>query len=336
MTLFSSGLFLFLMGLAWGGNAHPWKSAAVLCPLLIGFALLAAFVAWELLADLRIPFIPMRLFRNLRWVAMMLCLAIGATQYYALALVWPKMIIALWPTKAAAVPMGFGLMATLTGLGLQFGQIGGALIANWFDKKILLLISTAIGAVLLAGAAAANEHNLGTVLGLLIPGFLGIGAQEAVTGVFCTVALKDQADIGVGGGVAATIRAGMSALGSVIYSSVLKNRLQQTVPSMVHDAAVGAGLPAESVPALLKYLQGTGTADQVTGMTQDILAGATTAFRTASSYAFRDVMLTTLAFGACSVICAFFTPKIDQSQANLISRVLQRERKGGKDKDAEK
>lgn len=41
--LFISGTVLFLIGLSWGGQAHPWKSAAVISTLVIGGLLLVAF-----------------------------------------------------------------------------------------------------------------------------------------------------------------------------------------------------------------------------------------------------------------------------------------------------
>src|SRR6516165_390058 len=44
------------------GNAHGWTSATVLPPIVIGAALVAAFVAWELRA--REPMLPMHLFRS--------------------------------------------------------------------------------------------------------------------------------------------------------------------------------------------------------------------------------------------------------------------------------
>lgn len=40
--LFTAGMVLFLIGLSWGGTVYPWKSAQVLCTLLIGIATLIA------------------------------------------------------------------------------------------------------------------------------------------------------------------------------------------------------------------------------------------------------------------------------------------------------
>jgi len=41
------GLSLFLVALQAGGYTHPWKSAYVLCTLLIGIALVFAWIVWE-------------------------------------------------------------------------------------------------------------------------------------------------------------------------------------------------------------------------------------------------------------------------------------------------
>lgn len=43
MFLFTAGCVLFLVGLSWGGTACPWKSAEVICTLLIGITTLACF-----------------------------------------------------------------------------------------------------------------------------------------------------------------------------------------------------------------------------------------------------------------------------------------------------
>lgn len=41
------GLTLFLVALQAGGYTHPWASAYVLCCLLIGFAVIVAWITWE-------------------------------------------------------------------------------------------------------------------------------------------------------------------------------------------------------------------------------------------------------------------------------------------------
>ena len=62
VLLASVGLFGIVLGVV-RGNAHGWTSMTVLPPLVIGAALVAAFVAWELRGAAE-PMLPMRLFRS--------------------------------------------------------------------------------------------------------------------------------------------------------------------------------------------------------------------------------------------------------------------------------
>jgi EmrB/QacA subfamily drug resistance transporter len=61
LALASSGL----LGIVWGlvrGNAHGWGSLGVVAPIVAGFLLVAAFVAWELRVPA--PMLPMHFFRD--------------------------------------------------------------------------------------------------------------------------------------------------------------------------------------------------------------------------------------------------------------------------------
>jgi hypothetical protein len=46
IVLFIAGLVLLLLGISWGGGKYPWKSGAVIAPIVIGFLLLVAFGFW--------------------------------------------------------------------------------------------------------------------------------------------------------------------------------------------------------------------------------------------------------------------------------------------------
>ncbi|WVR05959.1 hypothetical protein IAU60_002986 [Kwoniella sp. DSM 27419] len=54
---------LILIALSWGGSQYAWDSAAVIAPLIIGFAVLGVFlfVEWKVVS---LPLVPMRLFKN--------------------------------------------------------------------------------------------------------------------------------------------------------------------------------------------------------------------------------------------------------------------------------
>jgi hypothetical protein len=76
--LFLAGFTLFLLGLSWGGSVYAWKSAEVISTIVIGAAVMVAFVLWEAYANLAEPLLPLHLFKNFAWVTSCILLGLGA------------------------------------------------------------------------------------------------------------------------------------------------------------------------------------------------------------------------------------------------------------------
>lgn len=57
------GTSVFLLGLNWGGGEYPWNSAHTIATLVVGFAISAAFVAWQW-KGARVPLVPLHIFRG--------------------------------------------------------------------------------------------------------------------------------------------------------------------------------------------------------------------------------------------------------------------------------
>jgi hypothetical protein len=75
LILFSGGLFIFLMGLSWGGVVYDWSSAKVIAPMVLGLVTLVVFIGYEWKAKLAAPYMPLHLFNNARWVCMVICVS---------------------------------------------------------------------------------------------------------------------------------------------------------------------------------------------------------------------------------------------------------------------
>jgi MFS family permease len=131
--LFLGGLILFLLGLSWGGSVYPWKSARVLATMIVGFVTLVAFTLWECFAKLKEPLLPMHLFKNFAWVVACILLGIGASIYYAMAVIWPQMIAVLYTTDGGA-SMSAGWWACASSLPINIGQIVGGFLATTIGK----------------------------------------------------------------------------------------------------------------------------------------------------------------------------------------------------------
>jgi phosphoglycerol transferase MdoB-like AlkP superfamily enzyme len=65
--LLVGGLLIFSMGVSWGGQLYPWKSAHVIATIVVGFLTLVVFTLYEALMPLKEPLVPMYLFKNLQW-----------------------------------------------------------------------------------------------------------------------------------------------------------------------------------------------------------------------------------------------------------------------------
>jgi hypothetical protein len=120
--------------------------------------------------------------------------------------------------------------------------------------------------VAFGAAAAANPRNEQMTEALLFIGLFGADASDGVAITMSTVVIKNQDEIGAAGGISGDIRAAGSALGSVVYNTILANRLSQNIAAMVPEAVIGAGLPASSIGPLLTVLRGLAKLETVDGL----------------------------------------------------------------------
>lgn len=159
MLLFTAGLFVFLLGLSWGGQQYPWASAQVIATMVAGFLGLVAFVCWETFANLSEPLLPMQLFRNSKWVVTCVLLGLGASIYYAMAVIWPQMVAVLY-TNDGGASMYAGLLACAPTACINAGQIISGLLAAPFGKtKVQLIVAIIIGGALLGGKCARTPNE---------------------------------------------------------------------------------------------------------------------------------------------------------------------------------
>jgi len=81
IVLFITGVIVFLIGLSWGGTTYPWKSAAVLCSIIGGGLTLVAFGLYEAYVFKGQALMPLRLFKRIEYVAIVMVATIAAMVY---------------------------------------------------------------------------------------------------------------------------------------------------------------------------------------------------------------------------------------------------------------
>ena len=165
-----------------------------------------------------------------------------------------------------------------------------------------------------------------------------VGYNEAIMLPIATIVIRDQAEIGTAAGLAGSVRSAISTVASTVYSVVLSIRLAHTIPAEIPPAMIAAGLPTSSVASYMAAIAGGGSAKDlaaVEGLTPEILAVGTEAYRWAYSNAYKTIFLTSIAFGVLAIICNLFVPNIDHLMTDAVAVTLTN-RKGDKVEREEK
>ncbi|KKA30116.1 hypothetical protein TD95_003068 [Thielaviopsis punctulata] len=174
--LFIIGLALFVLGLTWGGATYPWRSAAVLVPLVSGTLLLAAFCVWERSMDARRflgrrfpqqkPMIPWAVLSDRNIVVLFFSGFVYSMTTYAIIYYCPIYLSVVKGQSASEA--GRAILFFLPGLGL--GAWASIFLCNkWPRMTIVPIIGGAVvelvGVVMLA--VALNMEKVSVIYAMM-------------------------------------------------------------------------------------------------------------------------------------------------------------------------
>jgi len=145
-----------LLGISWGGQTYPWKSAGVIVPIIIGALTLVAFGFWEVYANLTEPIVPYRLFKNVRGFTMVLVAEFSTGMLlYALIALYPIQVSVIYqpnPTLSAWESCTV-LMGTFVGVILM-----GNLIGRIGHARLIFVVSVALNTAFIGSMAAMSKY----------------------------------------------------------------------------------------------------------------------------------------------------------------------------------
>lgn len=263
----------------------------------------------------------MHLFKKFSWVAATINLGLGASVYYAMAIIWPQMVAVLY-TDDGGASMHAAWLSSISGTMIVAGQLSAGALAAYFGKtKYQVIVALVVGGSLLASLASCGPGDLTRAAVLMSLGCFFIGWNEAVCLGTAGIDIEDQQEIGTALGMAGSMRSAISGIASTVYVVVLTNRLTVTIPAEVPPAVIAAGLPSGSVAAFLGGFT-TGNFSAVEGLTPTILAAGSAAYKEASAHAYSTVFLTSLAFSGVAIILSVFNPNVDDKMTNEVAATL--------------
>jgi MFS family permease len=132
------GLVLFLIGLNWGGQDYPWKSAHVISFLVIGLLLMVAFGFWEAFGA-PYPLYPRRIIHAPRPLFCLLFVIFAAgINYMPLVVFWPIESISVFDSSRYQL----GINTLPIGICILGGAILSALLMGIFKGHVTFLMTT--------------------------------------------------------------------------------------------------------------------------------------------------------------------------------------------------
>ncbi|WZH49101.1 uncharacterized protein QYS62_010293 [Fusarium acuminatum] len=318
MFLFTAGCVLFLVGLSWGGTTYPWKSAEVICTLLIGIMTLACFFVHEAYFCRVQPLIPSRVFKNIGYVAVVSCATVASMVYYSLTVLWPTIINTLYTTDSIKI----GWQSCVIGGGVLLGQTTSGIAISYVPRlKIQCICAAILVLTFVTAMCSLSPVSWANTIAFGLIACFGVGYIENVAFTGVTLLWAPQ-DIGLASGVLGSIRALGGAIAQALYVSVLNNELTKTIPEYVTAAAVGSGLPDKSLPSLFEAVT-SGDYSTVPGINEDIIASASRAVVNAYTDSLHFVFYATLPFSCIMLIAACLVPEVKKFLTYDVARRLQ-------------
>jgi EmrB/QacA subfamily drug resistance transporter len=297
MVLLSPGLAAFLYGVSSIPEEGTVMAARVLVPMVIGLALIVAFVPWALARRNIHPLVELRLFKNKNMTVAIIAMTLFAIAFFGASLLFPLYFIQVRGegtlfTGWLLAPQGVGAMLTMPIAGILADRIG--------PGKIVLTGITVITVGMAMFTQIGADTSYAYILGALFVMGLGMGAtmMPIMTAALATLTSHNVAR----GSTLLNITQQVAAsIGTALFSVILTNEIKGS-DAVAQAGAVRGAAGSEDPSALAEAAQQLGIDP---ASLQQLFARATQDM--ADSFATVFIVATVLV--ACCLIPAAFLPR---------------------------
>lgn len=288
------GSVLFMLGLTWAGDDHPWKSVAVILPIVLGFCTSVAFLAWQHYGT-KYPLVPLHIFRQKMVNGACITMFINGWNFVAQVYYIPtfyQLAYGYSTVRSASLLLPLTLVQTLS-------STFSGLIVTWRGRyRGSILVGWGVWAIGLGMFSTLDQNSgLGEQIGYAILTGFGVG-QTLQPSLIAIQAGVDKQNMAVVTGTRNFVRNLGSTIGLAVTGTIINNVVRSGLTS------AGLGLSEDQIKSLLRdptSTAGLGLGDEVR---QAILA--------AYHVGFQRVFYTMAALAALSGVMAFFLmPQID-------------------------
>ncbi|EXJ71824.1 uncharacterized protein A1O5_05634 [Cladophialophora psammophila CBS 110553] len=305
IVLYSGSAASLLLGISWGGQRYPWRSAQCIVTIVLGGIGMISIGFWDYFARPRHAFLPLMLLGNWNYMLLTVCSCAASMVFYALSILWPQQLVAVFGLSSGAAGW---TACTLTSGVLLGWLISGPLVAplsKFIYVKWQLVFSTALFTSFIGALAAADGSNLGFGIAMSLIGGSGIGYIETVCIAGAPLHLHPK-DIGLANGAQYSLRTIFSSLSSSIYVTILNNKIASNMARYAFPAAIQAGLSQASAAALIQVITAGNQAAiaKIPGITPQAIEATVAGAQKAYFKSFQTVYYASIAFGLVAIIGA--------------------------------
>ncbi|MCJ1420476.1 hypothetical protein MMC32_006833 [Xylographa parallela] len=301
--LFITSATLMLLALDWAGGAYAWSDVHVAVPLAVGLALLVAFgvYEWKGRDDGLVAHVFFK--KSPNFALSVFAFAVEGWLFYsAVNSITPQIVLNLgFETNAWKISirqLAYNVTTLVASIPLTLYA------TKYKDLKSPLLVTFGLFLVVTICYATITPNLNSAQIGYNV--ISGIGQSGPLTLLVALVQFTaPHAFLSTATGLAFSARAIGGAFGSAVLDAIINGKLASTYAPQVSAAAISAGLPPSSVPALLAALA-AGSPDliaAVPGINPGIIDAASSASQWAYAYAYRLAWSSIIPFVIIALIC---------------------------------
>ena len=330
-------MFGSLVSLQAGGYTHPWASGYVLGTMLVGLALIGAWIVYEW-KFAKYPMVPGELFKGQRIVGLAYVVAFAAgMNFFSILNFFPVTFTNVYDP----IPIRIGLRGLAPGFTTAVGAIvfNGALSRFPNHTREVLLLAVAIMTGFAGALAVMTPENESLVLALGAMAGFGVGGVLVPAATVAMLVCPD-ALITTAAALSLSIRTVGGSIGYSIYYNIFATKLAKNLPAYTAQYAIAAGLPLSSAEAFVGLFltePAKLATTPIAGVTPAVIAGATKGTQWAFSESLKYVWVsftivfgdeialltqqqfTSIAFGCMAIVCTALLPSTKKYQTNRVA-----------------
>ena len=336
--LYAGGLVSFLLGLSWAGTeTHPWRSASVIAPIVIGALGFIACFVYDFVAIGEKPgrhaLFPRHLMGRFReYTVSLVVVFVAGMVFYSMSAILPEATFFVFTSQ----PLQIGTMMLPNG----FGQLIGCCIVPLFLHKTrrpkLYIIAAVVFQTIFNGLYAYGivKNHRAAWMAFQFFGQGGFGLITVAT-IFNASLHVRPSELGVAVGLLGTFRSMGGSVGNAVFGAILTSVSNTKIPDAIIGAALSTGFKGNLkllVPAVYEAASGApGALGGIKGVTPAVEAATLAAFKQGYAQSYQMVFYSTIPFGIIALAAALFVKDSSKYMTNHIQTHLAKDVVGRSD-----